>query len=397
MLAIRAARVFDGERTIDDGALVLIDGARIVAVEPAATSEPEGWQVADYGDATALPGLIDAHVHLCADGEPGALDRIAGYDETALATAIEKGLRGQLAAGVTTVRDLGDRDYATLAWRDRANDAGWPTVVASGPPITIRRGHCWFLGGEAESRDELRNAIDERAERGVDVVKLMASGGAMTPGTDVMRCQYETDDVRAVVEHAHDAGLPVTAHAHGLPAVEQVLAAGVDGIEHCSCITESGISMSDQLVERLAASRVVVCPTLGKTAGGTPPPGVLEIMKRTGMTWEARLAQVARMHHAGVRLISGADAGIHNGKPHGILPEAVADLVLGGVDSAHALASATSAAADALGLGQRKGRLRAGYDADVLVVRGNPLADITALKDVDAVVLRGAQPKPGRP
>ncbi|MDQ6850411.1 MAG: hypothetical protein M3070_10700 [Actinomycetota bacterium] len=114
--------------------------------------------------------------------------------------------------------------------------------------------------------------------------------------------------------------------------------------------------MSDQLVERLAASRVVVCPTLGKTAGGTPPPGVLEIMKRTGMTWEARLAQVARMHHAGVRLISGADAGIHNGKPHGILPEAVADLVLGGGDTAHALASATSAAADALGLGQRKGR-----------------------------------------
>jgi imidazolonepropionase-like amidohydrolase len=112
-------------------------------------------------------------------------------------------------------------------------------------------------------------------------------------------------------------------------------------------------------------------------------------MERTGMTWEGRLEQVGRLHRAGVRLISGADAGINPGKPHGVLPIAIADLVECGVPAAQALASATSAAADGIGLGARKGRLRAGFDADLLFVGGDPLRDVTALRAVRKVVLHG--------
>lgn len=374
----------------------MVDDDHIVAVEPATTALPDRCTVIDVPDATVLPGLVDAHVHLCADGGKGALDRIADYDEGQLQTVIEKGLREQLAAGVTTVRDLGDRDYATLRRRDRPHGAWWPTVVASGPPISIRNGHCWFLGGVAEGSDELRAAIDDRVERGVDIVKLMASGGAMTPGTDVTECQYALDEIRRLVEWAHAAGLPVTAHAHALLAVERVLAAGVDGIEHCSCVTAAGITMSDELVDSLTASGVVVCPTLGKTAAAVPPPAARMLYERPHLTWEDRWAQVAHMHGSGVRLVSGSDAGIHDGKPHGILPEAIADLVRGGVSTADALASATALAADALGLGARKGRLRPGYDADLLVLHGDPLADIGALTHVSAVVVGGtaAQVRP---
>jgi imidazolonepropionase-like amidohydrolase len=395
MLAVRAGQAFDGERAIPGGALVLTKGGRITGIEPGSADPPEGWPVVEAAGATLLPGLIDTHVHLCGDSRMGALDRLPGYDDAELAGVIEQALRAQVAAGVTTVRDLGDRRWSALEWRDRSAAADgdgavrYPTVVASGPPITSPAGHCWHMGGEVRDADELRKAVRERADRRVDVVKIMASGGAMTPGTDVTACQFDLEELRLAVEEAHTLGLPVTAHAHGLPAVEQAVAAGVDGIEHCGCLTASGMEVPDRLLESLAAQGIQVCPTLGKTADATPPPALLEIMERTGMTWEARLAMVGRMHRAGVRLVSGADAGISSGKPHGILRETVVDLVEAGLTSAEALASATSVAARSCGLGERKGRLRAGYDADLLLVDGDPFTDITALRRVSAVVLRG--------
>ena len=398
MLAIRAARAFDGERLIEGGVLVLTDADRIVAVEPASVSLPDAWPVADFSDSTVLPGLIDTHVHLCADSRDGALDRIAGYDDAALGEVIALGLRRQLAAGVTTVRDLGDRGYAALGWRQSVQEGAapfpGPTILASGPPLTSRRGHCWHLGGEAEGLDGLRLAVSERAHHQVDVVKIMASGGVYTPGTDVTRCQYAADELSLVVEQAHALDLPVTAHAHGLPAVDQAVRAGVDGIEHCSCLTPSGLELPDRLLDALATAQIAVCPTLGRTPGAVPPPALLALMQRTGFTFEARRQLAGRMHRAGVVLLAGSDAGISAGKPHGILPAAVADLVAGGVPAAPALAAATSAAAQACGLGHRKGRLRTGYDADLLLVQGNPLVGISALHRVTAVMLRSAMIDP---
>jgi len=395
MLAIRAERGFDGERLVRGGVVVLLDEGRIVAVGPDAMAVPADVRVAGFPAATVLPGLVDAHVHLCGDGRPGALDRLPDYDEPGLAGVISSSLAGQLAAGVTSVRDLGDRRAAVLDWRRRATtltgpEAVAPTIVASGPPITSRGGHCANMGGEAAGPEQLRAAVNDRAERGADLVKVMASGGVMTPGSDPLLCQFRLAELRVVVEEAHAAGLPVTAHAHGLPAVERAVDAEVDGIEHCTCLTRAGIQMPDRLLERLASRGTVVCPTLGRAAGSTPSPAVLAIAQRTGVTWEARQAHAARMHAAGVRLVSGSDGGISPRKRHTVLPEAVADLVAGGVPAADALATATCYAAQICGLGKHKGRLRAGHDADLLVVAGNPLDDIGALRRVCAVILNGA-------
>ncbi|MFF5993062.1 amidohydrolase family protein [Prauserella flavalba] len=383
--AVRARRAFDGERVLRGGALVLVEDGRIGSVR-AFGPVPDGWELVEVPGATLLPGLIDAHVHLCGDSAVGALDRIASYTEAELDAVIEKGLRAQLAAGVTTVRDLGDRRFATLRWR---GTPGLPSIVSAGPPITTPRGHCWNMGGEVSGERQLRAAVAERVERGVDVVKLMASGGVVTEGTDIMACQFTLEELRLIVTQAHAAGLRVTAHAHGLPAVEQAIDAGVDGIEHCSCLVPDGVRMTDELLGRLAASGIVVCPTLGVVGDLEPPPRIRELLERTGLTEENRRRQVARMHQAGVRLISGGDSGIADPKPHGMLPHAIAELARGGVAAADALATATSLAAEACGLGDRKGRIREGYDADLLLATGDPLTDPAALETPPTVILAG--------
>jgi imidazolonepropionase-like amidohydrolase len=127
------------------------------------------------------------------------------------------------------------------------------------------------MGGEAAGVDALRRAVAERAERGADVVKIMASGGVMTPGTDMLACQFSLEEMRAVVDEAHLQGLAVTAHAHALPAVERSVTAGVDGIEHCSCLTHHGAVLPPELADRLVEAGTYVCPTLGRVPGVDPP------------------------------------------------------------------------------------------------------------------------------
>jgi imidazolonepropionase-like amidohydrolase len=315
MFGIRAGRAFDGERVVPGGALVLVDGGRIAGVEPGAAPAPEGCQVLEAPGGTVLPGLVDAHVHLCADDTDETLDRIGEPSTDAMMAVIEQSLRRHLA-GVTTVRDLGDRRFAVLDWRSSARSRGavYPAVVAAGPPITSVGGHCANMGGEAAGENQLRTAVRERAGRGVDVIKIMTSGGFATTGTQVMLCQFSLGEVRAVVEEAHAAGLPATAHAHGLPAVHMAMAAGVDGIEHCSFLTDKGVSQSEEDLARLAATGPAVCPTLGFAGIPEAPPNAAAVLAKLGMSLEqvleVRKLRVAQMHAAGVRIVSGSDGGI---------------------------------------------------------------------------------------
>jgi imidazolonepropionase-like amidohydrolase len=210
-----------------------------------------------------------------------------------------------------------------------------------------------------------------------------------------MSTQFTDSELQLMVELAHHAGLPVTAHAHGTPAVEQAIAAGVDGIEHCSCVTERGAGdVTDATLAALTRSQIAVCPTLGldPAMAKTPPPPLLAMLSRMGLTLEqwmrARAEFAGRLHRAGVRLISGIDSGIKPAKRHGSLPHAVLDLQAGGLTIAQALATATSVAADALGLAG-KGRIAAGRDADLLIISGDLASDPQALLNPQAVFRAG--------
>ncbi|GAA2701721.1 amidohydrolase family protein [Nonomuraea recticatena] len=378
--------LFDGERMFDGPAVVLVEDGRIAEVA-SGTQAPDGWPTRRH-DGTLLPGLIDAHVHLCADSGPGALDRLADSSTDRLEATIEASLRTHLAAGVTTVRDLGDQQDAVLRWRNRPTP-GLPTVVASGTPITSVGGHCWPLGGQVRGLTELREAIRRRADLGADVIKIMASGGVLTPGTDTTRAQFTGEELREAVAEAHRLGLPITAHAHALEAVRLALEAGVDGIEHCTCLTSGGVHIDDELLIALAESKIAVCATLGSDPGVMVPPEILAVAARAGIT-EAALQEIASALRAGgVRMVAGSDGGIGPAKPHGLLPLTLEEYVRSGWPVEAALTAATSVAADVCGLAGRKGRIKPGHDADFLVVRGDPTRDISALLEPVVTYLGG--------
>src|SRR5258707_298882 len=228
MFGVRAGSAFDGERLVPGGALGLLDGGRIVGGEAGGAPAPDGCEVLEVPGGTVLPGLVDAHVHLCGDGTDGTLDRIGEPSQDGMTAVIGESLRRHLAAGVTTVRDLGDRRFAVLDWRSSAESGGgvYPTVVTAGPPITSVGGHCASMGGEAAGEDQLRGAVQERAERGVDVVKVMTSGGFATTGTQVLLWQFVLEERRGGGGEAHAPALPVSAQVDGLPAGEIAVAGG---------------------------------------------------------------------------------------------------------------------------------------------------------------------------
>jgi imidazolonepropionase-like amidohydrolase len=210
-----------------------------------------------------------------------------------------------------------------------------------------------------------------------------------TPGTDTAGTQFTDEELMATVDEAHQQGLPVTAHAHAQVAVWQALRAGVDGIEHCTSVTPSGAYVDDELAGALAESGIAVCPTLGSDPAIVVPPEILAMAEKAGLTQAILQDGVARLSRAGVRIVAGSDAGIGPAKPHGILPRTLEEYVASGMGSADALAAATVRAAGACGVGERKGRVREGFDADLLIVDGNPIADITVLRRPLSVYLAG--------
>lgn len=396
MQVIRAASAFDGARFFDDGLTVLVDGDRIAGVEGSHHEPPVGSEVATY-DGTLLPGLIDTHVHLAGDATVGGLESAPDLDDDALDVMIDEMLLRQARHGVTTVRDLGDVRYRTLAARDDRRP-GRPRLRCAGPPLTVPDGHCHFLGGAVVGVAAVVAAVQERAERGADVVKVMASGGMLTPDSDIMGVQFSPEELAAAVRAGHEAGLPVVAHAHSLAGVRHALDAGVDGIEHFTCLTDAGMTASDDLLRHVADTGVVVCPTAGTDATKLPPletlPQVLrDLVEALGLLEggnpRGRVDQLRRMRVHGVSVVNGTDAGVAPTKDHGNAWRAVLELTESGYSLAEGLATATSYAAHVLGLASETGRLAPGLAADLLVTDGDLRTEPDALARPAAVWVRG--------
>ena len=369
---LTAARVFDGHRLVDRPAL-LVEDDRVVSV---GESLPESVDVIDLGEATILPGLVDCHQHLVFDGQGTLEEQVIGLSDQELRERARVAARRALEGGVTALRDLGDRNFVTLGLRD---DPSLAKVVAAGPPITPPGGHCWYLGGECVGGDDLRAAVAERDERGSDLIKMMVTGGAMTPTFPLWELQYTSDEVRTVVDEAHARGLPVAAHCHGVTGIEVAAEAGVDSIEHCTFMNESLTSTPrPALLEKLAESGIAISATIGHTGPPPYPPH-----------WAAAVPVVrdafARVHSEGGVVVVGTDAGINPLKPHDVLPHAYPELVETlGMSPVEAMCAITSAAADVCGL-PGHGRLCPGGPADIVAIAGDPFSDPVVMTKIESV------------
>jgi len=364
-----------------DGAVVLgdrtVDWAGPAAALPA---EYLSLPRTDYPGSTILPGLIDSHVHLAFDGGPNPAARMrAETDEQQLMLMLHSA-RQLLGVGVTTARDLGGRGYLAVAVRDAiaAGLARGPRLVVAAAPVTVTGGHCWFMGGEADSEEDLRRLVRTHHKHGADLIKVMSTGGFMTDGSAPWYAQFTTAQLAVIVEEAARVDKPVAAHAHGIEGIRRAVEAGVTTIEHCSFVTETNERrFTEALAARIAERGMFVCPTVSGSA-----PYVAQL---TGVEVGA---YVKAMHDMGVRIIAGTDAGVDN-NPHHQYVGGLEYLVTLGFQPAQVLAMATTEAAAALGLGAVIGRLAPGYDADLIVVPGDPQADISVLRELRRVIARG--------
>jgi imidazolonepropionase-like amidohydrolase len=388
---LTAPRVITGSETVVDGAVVL--GDRLVSWAGRAQALPEeygGLPRTDYPRATILPGLIDSHVHLGFDGGPDPAARMRAETDEQQLVLMLRNARDLLGVGVTTARDLGTRSFLSVVVRDAIAPglARGPRLVVAGPPVTVTGGHCWFMGGEADSEDDLRRIVRTHHKHGADLIKVMATGGFMTGGSAPWYAQFSAEQLAIVVAEARRLDKPVAAHAHGVEGIRRAVEAGVTTIEHCSFVTETNERHFDErLAAQIAERGIFVCPTVNVNA-----PYVAEL------TGRAVGENVMKMRDAGVRIIAGTDAGINNNPHHQYAGGLQALVSLLGFKPAEVIAMATTEAAAALGLGAVTGRLAPGYDADLIVVDGDPVADIAALSRLRRVIARGREyvPDSGR-
>ena len=400
-----AERVWDGtsSRPTERGFVRIEDGT-ITAVGREADL-PDGTAVRNLGDVTLLPGLINAHVHITFCASQTVLDdylaeKQAGFD-TLLARATEN-LGRAVDVGVTTIRDLGTLNDVVFTAQARVRDGTLrgPDIVAAGEGITSPGGHCHFFGIECQGEDVLRAAVRRQHEAGADLIKVFATGGYLTPNTDPFLPQYTVEELRAVVDEARRLDMPVSAHAHAYEGIRRSVTARVNTIEHCNFETPDGIAFDERIAEEMAEAGIAAVPTVGASiAKYLKDPTLFEQMPADrrervrgliGRIPEV-MVHMARMREIGVTIIAGTDAGIPN-RPFDGFPSDIALLADSepgiGMGTRDALIAATSGCAQTLGLTDR-GRVEPGRRADLLAVRGNPLADIADIQQTEFVMTAG--------
>jgi imidazolonepropionase-like amidohydrolase len=384
-VVLRAPRLLDGTGTpaVPDAAL-LLSGGRLAYAGPAA-GLPEGAAGApalDFPGATLLPGLVDAHVHLVANGDPDLAAGLAKTEAERTVAAVANARR-QLEAGVTLVRDLG-APGAEAVLVGQAVEAGTlpgPRVVASGPAVTMTGGHIPYLGRVTDGVEAMRAAVRANLAMGARCIKVVATGGVLTPGVDPREPAYTQPELDALVDEAHRFGLTVAAHAIGEGGVAAALRAGVDSVEHGMFLDDAAIELFLRTGARLSATFSAPHGILG----GPSVPGWIKDRARPAAEAQTRSFRAAV--EAGVPAVAGTDAGTPD-NPHGGVAREAAFMAEAGLDVLLAVRAATAEAADLLGVADR-GILRVGAAADVLVAGGDVAADITALQRPLAVFQDG--------
>ncbi|OGP71488.1 MAG: hypothetical protein A2W09_05355 [Deltaproteobacteria bacterium RBG_16_50_11] len=382
---LKNGRVIVGTGEVIEKGMVFIHHDLITYVGPAKSSRSSKTDTTfDLSGRTLLPGLIDAHVHLCLDGSPDPMTSLSRNSIPQLTLKAAQHARQTLAAGVTTVRDMGGRDYVDLAIRDEIESGllEGPRMICSGKLVCMTGGHGWQFGREANGTDEVREAVREQLKAGVNFVKLMATGGVMTKGVDPGATQFTLEELIAGVEEARKAGRRTATHAQGTEGIKNSLWAGVSSIEH-------GFFLDDEAIELMLEMNAYLVPTLcaphhiirGGVKGGVPRFAV----EKSKSVMKSHFQSVRRAHKSKVPIAMGTDAGTPF-NCHGENLKEMELLVKTGLTPMEAIVATTLTAAKVLGLEKKIGTLEKGKLADLVVIDGNPLKDIGLFQKKDKIL-----------
>ena len=400
---LRAAHLIDGTGAAEiNNAAIVVVGDSITWVGSAANVKaPAGARTIDLGDATLLPGFIDAHVHLAGRelGDPeGDESAVHDYDQYSAILGVNHA-RSTLLDGFTSVRNVGAPRYDDMALRKAINASQiWgPRMENAGYAIGITGGHCDDNGfkpglfdgsyktGIANGVDEVRAAVRYQIKQGADVIKTCATGGVLSEGDAVGASQYTYEELHAMVEEANKLGRKVAAHAHGTEGIKVAVRAGVSSIEHGSFLDEEGAKM-------MAAKGTYLVPTLsaGEAVEAAVKSGALKGLRREkGLAAAKAMRNAVKIARAaGVKIALGTDAGVgkHGTNAH----EFTLMTTWGGMTNMESIVAGTMSGAKLLGWDEHVGSLTVGKWADIVAVPGDPLKDITNMEKALFVMKGGA-------
>jgi imidazolonepropionase-like amidohydrolase len=400
---IRAGRLFDGTSdNVRQNIVIQVVNDRIQSVTAADSfAIPAGATVIDLPRATVLPGLIDCHTHLGSRAD--RYDEIYNFKDTPFQSAFAGvvNARKTLEAGFTTVRDVGSLPFLAVDLRNSINEGliPGPRIVASGPGISITGGHGDLNNFSPQTRvsmfpeerdfqiadgvDQIRHVVRAQVKYGVDVIKILATGGVLSKGDNPGSPQFTLEELKAAADEAHMAGRKIAAHAHGTQGIKNAILAGIDSIEHASLIDDEGIRLAKEHGVYLVMDIYNDDYLLGKAIEFGLPKENVEKEKKVGRQQRENFERAVK---GCAKMAFGTDAGVY---PHGDNAKQFFYMVKFGMTPAQAIRAATSNAADLVGRAQDVGTVQAGKYADLIAVSADPLEDVRALENVGFVMKGG--------
>jgi imidazolonepropionase-like amidohydrolase len=371
---------------------VLVTDGKIMAISNSFKAS-EDLKVINLPDLTLLPGLMDAHVHLIGNTELKGMESLSESSYLSTIYGV-KNAQDTLMAGFTTVRNVGASNYSDVALKQAIAKQAvlGPTLLVSGPPLGITGGHCdsntlpydfnYTSDGVADGPWEIRKKVRENRKYGADLIKFCATGGVMSKNTNLGTTQYTTDEMEAIVDEAHNRGMKVAAHAHGLDGIKAAILAGVDSVEHSSLIDEETIELAKTKGVFLSMDVYVSDYILGEGAKQGIPEYSLNKERQVGKKQRENFQKAVK---ANAKIVFGTDAGIY---PHGKNARQFKYMVQWGMTPLQAIQAATINTASLFGV-PNIGKIKESFEADIIGVKGNPLEDITSLEAVEFVMNNG--------
>jgi imidazolonepropionase-like amidohydrolase len=399
---VKAGHLFDSQTgAYKQSVVVVVEGERIKSVESAGFSIPAGAQIIDLSQAYVFPGLIDCHTHLGARAD--RYDPIWDFKGTPFDSAINGVVNAKktLDAGFTTVRDVGSQPFLAVDLRDNINSGfiPGPRIVASGPGISITGGHGDLNDYSPQTRvamfpeerdyqiadgpEEVRQTVRAQVKYGVDVIKILASGGVLSKGDQPGAPQYTYEELKMAADTAHQAGRKIAAHAHGTQSIKWAIQAGIDSIEHASLVDDEGIQMAKAHGTYFVMDIYNDDYILGKAKDFGIPQEFVDKERGVG---KLQRENFRKAYQGGVKMAFGTDAGVY---PHGDNAKQFHYMVKYGMSPAQAIQAATYNAADLLGRSQDVGQLTPEHYADLVAVTEDPLQRVEVLEHIQLVMKGG--------